>query len=84
MRTSTWVKYLPALARMATPAMAVTWAAVKTTGAAPAAAMVRPKVASDLGTRVTIIRSEASPSRPYSLLPRANTEPESSRQMVWC
>ena len=61
MRTSTWVKYLPALARMATPAMAVTWAAVKTTGAAPAAAMVRPKVASDLGTRVTIIRSEASP-----------------------
>lgn len=49
--------YLPALARMATPAMAVTCAAVRTKGAAPAAAMVRPKVAIVLGTKVTTIRS---------------------------
>ena len=62
LKTGTWwVKHLPALARMATPAMAVTWAAVKTIGAAPAAAMVRPKVASVPGIRVTIIRREAIP-----------------------
>ena len=46
---------------MATPAIAVTWAAVKTIGAAPAAAMVRPKVASVPGIRVTITRREAIP-----------------------
>ena len=52
---------MPALARMATPAIAVTWAAVKTIGAAPAAAMVRPKVASVPGIRMTITRREAAP-----------------------
>ena len=52
---------LPAFARIATPAMAETCAAVRTRGAAPTAPIVRAKVASVLGTQVTTIRSEASP-----------------------